>query len=1584
MTKGSRIGIAITAFAVMATAVSVSADKAPANAADGVKGKAVSSGSVAQSEANATQTKAPQRQTKRKKLEAASHQKSAASVTRANLDATLQENVDGQALVVPESYYNRQSNSVNNGAPGLGAVGLRASERLLDAGDPAFLWAINGAPSGSRAEDGFWAGDGSVPFKRTYVITEIVVPFVRIVQTGSLTNPDTYLEISIGEVGVGSDNLGDLSCSPNFDPAIDPATEVRVLVNTGADQNGVCNAPTPMYLGGGTATDDYDIWSIDLLTGDATSVLDGTVYSGAVVQNNSPMPDGSIPAGNGVVDVDGDGFVDPDQARIVNVDIGVLSGVIPNATVQDSTIVTPNDACWKKYYADIGYPTPEPSGFPGGIIFVNGLFGASQGFVDLNATSPDLVGPGAGFAIGDIGADDVAILGGDNDGIFECGEGNIVVGSQGVFVQVELNGELVDDCNTNGIPDNLDIAGTTSTDADVNGVPDECQLNDCNNNSVPDVCDVNCSGIVPPNTLGGIFTPGLCSTNYPSDCGLIPDCNANGQPDDCEADCNANGIADDCDIDFGGIPDCNGNNIPDSCDVDPGDPDGNGLFSADCDGDGIPDSCQRPLLDCNANGEDDFCDILFNNANDFNTNGVPDSCDSLAISVVMDFEDSTAAGDPNLAYNLAPVHDQPFDDDDLPTPDPTGVVNADWATADFDAAAFTGAAGLADVVAGSVSGTCGGSKKLRVFEDGAGSFGYFTPPIPFASPDVDTVVNYVPGVHSIEFDIAFSHDNYQVDWDFFFDNTFDTASNAWRVLLQFETRADGAREINLFGEAIAPINTGVDWFTGAGVPHHVKVEIDYLKTGYSRINAGTLYWDNAPIGVFSVRDQDGSGTGAFPFMHQFALQNDVNTSGLGAPTDGTVELDCIQFTASDQRVSCDSYKLADGTTDSDCDGDFVCDSLQIAANPSVDLNTNGVPDHCEGYCIDCNHNGLPDSFEILNTNGLDNNGNGILDVCERSVHDNSFEANEYGAGDGFTAGLIEGQQGWRAFLDADGVISSDAAPGFKTGSQFLIVQDRPNTTGPDGLIVGPRQKAIPDADIELWSWDWRTTASAADIGLVQVEILDLCLDGPAVVGTSTALNAAPYLETGNGNVGLRVRPDVTLNGTADVEMLGISAGARGYSSTSATDIQGDFQSAAGFSAGIEILNKTGRVRGYWQASQASMIFPTDPSIHSEGEHAETQSIVSIAQVGANQRTSGGDSQVLIRISDDENNGQFGTGNDAQYWFDNFTYRSFPDCDFDGLNDLLWVENTAGIPGASTLNDKNGDDIPDRCQDCDNDCTFDNLANPPLSNIARLNGADTSCLDPCEINAAAPGCTGGGTESDCNGNGIPDTCDTAFGLTDNGDPDDGYLHIGWYDSGAQCTSFEDGSNGFDCNFVRRGGNSGDADADGVPDECQITLGAADCNENGLVDVGEIAGGTAVDANANTIPDECEGDCNNNGRLDTSDVQSAGGNSIDLFPTDGIPDECCPAGQGAGDLDGDGDVDASDYQLMQECGSQDPANAGDNPLTGGAPGPIGTGTGIVAGSFGGLPGSYACGCGDINGDGIIDECDMQSFQYLITGP
>ncbi|MEE8169048.1 MAG: dockerin type I domain-containing protein [Phycisphaerae bacterium] len=50
------------------------------------------------------------------------------------------------------------------------------------------------------------------------------------------------------------------------------------------------------------------------------------------------------------------------------------------------------------------------------------------------------------------------------------------------------------DCNSNGVPDACDIAGTTSDDCNTNAIPDDCDVttgtsSDANSNGVPDECE---------------------------------------------------------------------------------------------------------------------------------------------------------------------------------------------------------------------------------------------------------------------------------------------------------------------------------------------------------------------------------------------------------------------------------------------------------------------------------------------------------------------------------------------------------------------------------------------------------------------------------------------------------------------------------------------------------------------------------------------------------------------------------------------------------------------------------------------------------------------------------------------------------------------------------------------------------------------------------------------------------------------------------------------------------------------------------------------------------------------------------------
>jgi subtilisin family serine protease len=122
-----------------------------------------------------------------------------------------------------------------------------------------------------------------------------------------------------------------------------------------------------------------------------------------------------------------------------------------------------------------------------------------------------------------------------------------------------------EDCNANGIADDVDIADGTSEDCNGNIVPDECDLadgtsEDCNANTIPDECDIAS--------------------------GASEDCNSNGVPDECEPDedCNENGVQDICDIAAGTSVDCNANNVPDECDLADG-------TSSDVNENGIPDEC---------------------------------------------------------------------------------------------------------------------------------------------------------------------------------------------------------------------------------------------------------------------------------------------------------------------------------------------------------------------------------------------------------------------------------------------------------------------------------------------------------------------------------------------------------------------------------------------------------------------------------------------------------------------------------------------------------------------------------------------------------------------------------------------------------------------------------------------------------------------------------------------------------------------------------------------------------------------------------------------------------------------------------
>jgi len=96
-------------------------------------------------------------------------------------------------------------------------------------------------------------------------------------------------------------------------------------------------------------------------------------------------------------------------------------------------------------------------------------------------------------------------------------------------------------------------------------------------------------------------------------------------------------------------------------------------------------------------------------------------------------------------------------------------------------------------------------------------------------------------------------------------------------------------------------------------------------------------------------------------------------------------------------------------------------------------------------------------------------------------------------------------------------------------------------------------------------------------------------------------------------------------------------------------------------------------------------------------------------------------------------------------------------------------------------------------------------------------------------------------------------------------------------------------------VLSGGSHNDAQGDDAG-AAYIYAGFADCNDNGTIDLCDVADGTSLDCQPNGLPDECD---------------LADGTSEDVN-ANGIPDECediCPA-----DFDADGQVDTTDLLYL----------------------------------------------------------------------
>jgi hypothetical protein len=163
------------------------------------------------------------------------------------------------------------------------------------------------------------------------------------------------------------------------------------------------------------------------------------------------------------------------------------------------------------------------------------------------------------------------------------------------------------------------------------------------------------------------------------------------------------------------------------------------------------------------------------------------------------------------------------------------------------------------------------------------------------------------------------------------------------------------------------------------------------------------------------------------------------------------------------------------------------------------------------------------------------------------------------------------------------------------------------------------------------------------------------------------------------------------------------------------------------------------------------------------------------------------------------------------------------------------DNCVNVANSNQLN-TDGDSQGDACDaDDDNDTIPDVSDNCPLNtNASQLDNDGDGQGDICDadddndtIPDASDNCAlvANTNQADCNNNGVGEVCENFVDCNSSQLPDS-------------------------CDIAT--GTSTDADANGVPDECQ-----ADCNLNNLPDSWEISTGRVPDYNADGIPDNCQG-------------------------------------------------------------------------------------------------------------------------------
>ena len=365
---------------------------------------------------------------------------------------------------------------------------------------------------------------------------------------------------------------------------------------------------------------------------------------------------------------------------------------------------------------------------------------------------------------------------------------------------------------------------------------------------------------------------GTCTPELPADCSGL----WGGPFTECaNVDCNNNGQDDFCDILSGCSTDCNRNGIPDACEV-----------LEDCNYNAIPDICDiawcegEPWCrDCNENWKPDGCDIADGTSLDCQPDGIPDEC-------------QLGTGAPR----------------DVPQ---------------WDDGSSENSLGL----------TAGGEMCWLI---------HFTVASPGTIQGIKTCFGtpLYPGSSGV------------------------SAGQPVRVYVWSDPNGDGNPTDAVFlSQATGVVN-------GGSIDSDVfqTVAINPPINGSFFVGASVVTTNGYPGPMDQNGPQYNQSWVTFnvvPFDPPNITANLYNMTDIGFPCNWLLRAE-VTFWA----------------PPNDCNGNGIPDECDIASGQSQDCQWDGVPDECQLEDNDCNANGIPDECDIASGSSEDLNGNGIPDECE--------------------------------------------------------------------------------------------------------------------------------------------------------------------------------------------------------------------------------------------------------------------------------------------------------------------------------------------------------------------------------------------------------------------------------------------------------------------------------------------------------------------------------------------------------------------------------------------------------------------------